>query len=219
MKIVSAHATHVGRVRQNNEDAFYDNDFYGLFAVADGMGGHPAGEIASKIAVGCVAAVYDDALKRDPERALRAAFACAHEAILANARLHPERAGMGTTLAACAVVGENLHVAHAGDSAAVLARGRVGRTLTPPHADGHTLQNCLGVGEGHFRGADYSVERLEVGYVVVLCTDGLTLYLDPVGIARVVSASPENAAEALVAHALAAGGQDNVTVVVVRVLP
>lgn len=220
VKISSTHASHVGKVRQNNEDAFYDNDFYGLFAVADGMGGHPAGEIASRIAVGCVGAVYDDALARDPERALRAAFDCAHEAILANSRLHPERDKMGTTLTAAAVVGKSLHVAHAGDSAAVLVRGRRALPLTIAQADGHTLQNCLGVGEGHFRGAVYHVERLEVGDVVVLCTDGLTAYLDAEGIAKVAGVwmSHDLLANELVDHALAAGGQDNVTVVVVRVI-
>lgn len=219
MKIESHHATHVGRVRHNNEDAFYDNDFYRLLAVADGMGGHPAGEVASRMACQAVHGIDPHALARSPEDALKQAFDLANAAILENGRLRHERLGMGTTLTVCAVEGEALHVAHVGDSAAFLLRGTRIKPLTVPHGQGNMLGNCLGVSEISFKGTDYCVENLLAGDVILLCTDGLTGYFDARQISRfATSGSFEHLADRLVQAALDAGGQDNVTVVAAKIL-
>ena len=147
--IVGAAATHVGKVRDHNEDAhFFDADG-GVFLVCDGMGGHAAGEVASALAIQTIRAYWDgnhthnliDAwlttgtpeAKKLMLAGLRDGVVAAHEAILAEAAEDEAKTGMGTTLVGAMIVGNELVFAHAGDSRAYLVRDAIAMQLTEDH--------------------------------------------------------------------------------------
>ncbi|MCZ7527900.1 MAG: Stp1/IreP family PP2C-type Ser/Thr phosphatase [Acidimicrobiia bacterium] len=232
MRLTARGATDVGRVREENEDGFLVDERVGLYAVADGMGGHRAGEVASATALEALrASVAAGSAVRD---AVLAANAAVHEKAAGDAEL----AGMGTTLtAATLAAGGTLLVAHVGDSRAYVLRDgelrqvtvdhslveelvREGR-LTPEQATVHPhrsiITRALGV-DAEVEVDLYSVE-LRPGDRVLLCSDGLTSMVRPDGVATVLRREDdaERAARALVDTANAAGGEDNITVVVVDV--
>jgi len=238
MELRAAAATDVGRRRRNNEDAFAVAREHGLFVVADGMGGHTAGQVASETAAREVlAAILDSASNgTSPSERLRAAVVASNDAIFQMAKRKPELAGMGTTLVTLLSVGERAALAHVGDSRAYLVRrGRI-RQLTDDHslvgelqrrgeltADAaqrhphrHVLTRALGVRRGVE--PDLAELSLAPGDVFVLCTDGLTTHVKDEEIAERVEAESDEqgAATALVDLANERGGEDNVTVVVVR---
>ncbi len=147
--IVGAAATHVGKVREHNEDAhFFDADT-GLFLVCDGMGGHAAGEVASSIAIqtirerwssGDVQSAIDawvaagtPEAKKAMLAVVRAGALAAHDAILAEAAADEAKSGMGTTLVGAMIVGNELVFAHAGDSRAYIVRDNIAMQLTEDH--------------------------------------------------------------------------------------
>ncbi|MBA3818784.1 MAG: serine/threonine-protein phosphatase, partial [Deltaproteobacteria bacterium] len=147
--IVGAAATHVGNVREHNEDAhFYDADG-GVFVVCDGMGGHAAGEVASALAIQTVRTKWsstetqqaiDQWLARGTPEAkkqllavVRGGVIAAHNAILADAQRDTAKSGMGTTLVGGMVVGNELMFAHAGDSRAYIVRDGIAMQLTEDH--------------------------------------------------------------------------------------
>ncbi len=227
----AAAVTDVGRVRDGNEDAFLVDDRLRLFAVADGMGGHRAGEVASATALEALRAAV--AAGRPIDEALE----IANEAVYEKSTDDPSMAGMGTTLTAGLAVDDDLlMIAHVGDSRAYLVRDaaieqvtddhslveelvRDGR-LTPEQAAVHPqrsiITRALGVADGVE--IDLYPLVLEPGDRVVLCSDGLSsMVRDPV-IARIVRREPDpnRAAEALVDAANEAGGEDNITAVVIR---
>lgn len=157
--IVGAAVTHVGNVREHNEDAhFYDADL-GLFVVCDGMGGHAAGEVASAIAIRTVREKWSDLetqevadvwlargtaiAKKQMIEWLRDGVIAAHQAIIAEAERDPAKAGMGTTLVAGMVIGGELVFAHAGDSRAYIVRDGIAMQLTEDHT---LLQRLLTAG-------------------------------------------------------------------------
>jgi len=238
MELRAAAATDVGRRRRNNEDAFAVAREHGLFLVADGMGGHTAGQVASETAAREVlAAILESAANgTSPSERLRAAVTASNDAIFQMAKRKPELSGMGTTLVTLLSVGDRAALAHVGDSRAYLVRrGRI-RQLTDDHslvgelqrrgeltADAaqrhphrHVLTRALGVRRGVE--PDLAELSLAPGDVFVLCTDGLTTHVKDEEIAeRVESENDEQiAAKALVDLANERGGEDNVTVVVVR---
>ena len=147
--IVGAAATHVGKVREHNEDAHYFDADVGVFVVCDGMGGHAAGEVASGIAIKTIRAQWssnevqgaiDHWLdKGTPEArkamlgAIRAGALAAHDAIIAEAAEDEEKTGMGTTLVGAMIVGNELVFAHAGDSRAYIVRDNIAMQLTEDH--------------------------------------------------------------------------------------
>lgn len=147
--IVGAAATHVGKVREHNEDAHYFDADAGLFVVCDGMGGHAAGEVASGIAIQTIrqrwssnevhSAIDHWLAKGTPEAkkamlaAIRAGGLAAHDAILAEAAEDENKSGMGTTLVGAMVVGNELVFAHAGDSRAYIVRDNIAMQLTEDH--------------------------------------------------------------------------------------
>ena len=231
------------RVRQSSIPAAALGELTGghLFVVADGLGGHNGGERASSLAVRAAAGHLVEALARPPEfadpdyaaeAALREAVEVAADAVDAEATADPNLGGMGTTITLALVRGGRLHVAHAGDSRLYLFRaGRLwpltrdhtyaellaeqGRPVPPEAA--RVLVNCLGGGSP---GVAPEVATFPVwrGDALLLCTDGLHGPVPADAIARVLagSATAEAAARALVDAANAAGGPDNVTVVVAR---
>jgi serine/threonine protein phosphatase PrpC len=244
-------ASDVGRVRESNEDALLtlgaDRDGQVLVAVADGMGGHNAGEVASAIAVESLARTFEsdeggltagggngdgigDRLGMAVEQANRAIWEAAAADI--------EKEGMGTTLV-CAVVAASgeVTIANVGDSRAYAFAGGQARLVTIDHTwvtdqvrSGnmsereaqfspyrHLLTRSLGA-TPHVQVDLFSGLRLEPGDALVLCSDGVTTYLEPADVSRELrqSATAQQAAERLVKLAVKRGGADNATAVVVR---
>lgn len=229
-------ATDVGKVRSHNEDNLLVADT--VFVVADGMGGHNGGEIASQIAVerlanaGAVGSI-DDLVRRVQE---------ANTDIVDRAREQPEFRGMGTTIVMLADIEQaapnRLGVANVGDSRLY----RVTATGLHQHTEDHSLVEAL-VRDGHLTRAEAAVHPQRnivtralgiddkvlvdawelipvVGDRYVLCSDGLFGEIDDDEIHEVLQAtsSPQDAADELVRRAREAGGRDNITVVVVDVV-
>jgi protein phosphatase len=233
MKLEAASATDQGHVRQNNEDAFLIDDQRALFAVADGMGGHRGGEVASHTAIEALRAAFANGA------ALHDAIGRANVAVLERAAADAELAGMGTTMTAVvALGGRQLLIGHVGDSRAYLLHDgslhratddhslveemvREGR-LTPEQAESHPqraiVTRALGVDEE--LAVDLYTLDVAEGDRVVLCSDGLTTMVRERDIERMARTEPDpqRLADALVAAANAAGGEDNITVVVIDVL-
>lgn len=208
-----AYRTEVGHVRSRNEDALLARPERGVLAVADGLGGHAAGDVASMVAITSL----DEAplTAESSEQDLRSAVAAAHQAVLAAAE-EPGRAGMGTTIV-LAVVGEgSARILHVGDSRAYLRHpnGPV-EALTRDHGMHGYLTQALGLD----RDVEPDVTEVETpeGSRLLLCTDGLTNMVDDDALAELLGrGDAQQACDALVETALANGGIDNVTVVVVR---
>lgn len=232
MKPVVAAKTDVGRVRQGNEDSYLVKE--PLFAVADGMGGHIAGDVASATAVDLIAERAEEAMPRNTAE-LASIVRGANTAIWEKAQNDPALRGMGTTCTLVLLNDHEIHIAHVGDSRAYLYRGdelsqvtedhtlvsrmvREGR-LKPEEAERHPqrsiITRALGVD------ADVEVDELSMevadGDRFLLCSDGLTSMIGHDDLYDVLSTQPDPnaAAEELVARALEAGGEDNITVVLI----
>ena len=238
MLLRTAVSTHVGMRRQANEDHYSIVPELGLFLVADGRGGHKAGQVASRLASeGAVRAIeaLQGAAVSLAER-LRHAVSCANREIYTAAQSQPELAGMGTTFVAMLFGGERVAVAHVGDSRAYLLRqGRL-RGLTDDHsivaellrrqeiseADArehphrHVLTRALGVRSR--TEPDLAEMTPQAGDVFMLCSDGLTTHVGDAEIAQRLSDEQdlERVAAGLIEAANRAGGLDNSTVVLTR---
>jgi serine/threonine protein phosphatase PrpC len=238
--VTGAMLTHPGLVRQNNEDVvacvFRDQGKTAgrgaLALVADGMGGHAAGEVASAIAADTVRRLY---YERDglPGAVLTAAFAAANEAIYRRGMVDPACAGMGTTCTALAWRDGAAFLAHIGDSRAYLLRDLRLRQISEDHSlvaqlvrDGvltreqaakspqrHVILRALGTEPVSEPIVWSQGLPLCPGDVFVLCSDGLTDLIDDDAIGDIVGhLAPAEACAALIDAALAAGGIDNVSV-------
>lgn len=224
--------SHVGRVRDRNEDRFVvvrseDPRLGIVLCVADGMGGHPAGEDASAAVVEIVGRweeVAREVLKAEPDalgealaNRMAALLREAHEAILRIGETDTDKAGLGTTGLVGLIHDGLLHVFHCGDSRAYILRGRTLEQITGDHVvlEGgmRFLAAHLGMPEGLY--LDRATVRLKVGDRILLCTDGLTDMVPPeaFGFALLEAETPAEANEALIGLALDAGGLDNVTCV------
>ena len=224
--------TDVGLVREHNEDSLAVADR--LFVVADGMGGHAAGEVASEIAVSTI--LECNPTPGDP-RQLGQAVMEANRNIVAAAMEGRGRKGMGTTVTAATIAGRRLVIAQVGDSRAYLYHGGVLQRLTRDHSLVQNLVDSGQITEAQARihpernkitralGTDYRVApdmyELEIlpGDRLLLCSDGMHGMVEEPLIEDVLATvpDPQDAADQLVSQALAAGGFDNVTCVVVDV--
>jgi len=225
--------TDTGRQRRANEDSLLARP--PLFVVADGMGGAQAGEVASRLAVESFQPGVADS-SGPPEAALAALAREANTRIHELSHSNAEQAGMGTTLTAVYVGEEEVAIAHVGDSRAYCLRDgellrltddhslvdellRQGR-LTPEEAVEHPQRSVItrALGPEGTVEVDTRSFRARAGDVYLLCSDGLTTMLSEEQIAALVlaSSSLRDAGEALVAAANAAGGRDNITVVLLR---
>jgi PPM family protein phosphatase len=239
LRVRSGAATHVGRVRDHNEDCLLAEGL--VFAVADGMGGHAAGEVASRIAVEALGE-----LTRHPAAGpadVTSVLGEANRRILESQAGHPEQHGMGTTVAGLTVVeeegSEQWVVFNVGDSRVYrLAESRI-TMVTHDHSEvralmdaglidaaeaaRHPLRNIItrSLGSDPAPQADTWVLRPTPGERFLVCSDGLTNELDDEDIMVVLQehADPQEAADRLVEEAVRAGGRDNVSVVVVAVDP
>ena len=226
-------ATHVGKIRRNNEDSLTVIEPQ-TFVVADGMGGAQAGEVASQLLVEVVKIVLAEIPAPWDEKILSRAILAANEKILDTARQNAEYRGMGTTATILSLNGAQGYFAHVGDSRLYLLRSGTLRQLTEDHsyvetlvrrgeltaeaARTHPMKNVLTQAVGamddiHVDAGNFPVQG---GDIFLLCTDGLTNMVDDATIAKILQTA-ENPADVLIDAALAAGGRDNVTVIVAGV--
>jgi serine/threonine protein phosphatase PrpC len=231
LELEYAAATHVGLVRGRNEDA-HGRHATSLFVVADGMGGHAGGEVASAIAVAETVARYAASEERRRDLALDEALKGAHRAVRRRAEATPSLAGMGATVVALAFDRARAVVGHAGDSRCYLLRGGRLARLTTDHSaaeearqkgrisfpyEAHVVTRAVGAGAGELRPEVRSL-RPRAGDVFLLCTDGLTGPVPDAAIAEALRAPGplEDVAADLIGRALDGGAPDNVTVALVR---
>jgi serine/threonine protein phosphatase PrpC len=231
----SAAATHVGRVRTLNEDACLERADAGLWMVADGMGGHDAGEVAS-------GAIRDGLRDVSPPASLSAfvdrvedRLAEVNTQLRAMARAHGEGTTIGSTVVVMLAAGRHGVVLWAGDSRVYRIRaggiaaittdhsqvqewideGRLTPEEAESHPGGNVITRAIGASDALF--LDVDVEPVEPGDVFVLCSDGLYRHVKEDEIARLAAGSDlARSAEALIELTLERGAKDNVTVVVLR---
>ena len=225
----------VGLVRSGNEDAFFVAPKQGLLVVADGLGGHAAGEIASALAIESVcAAVASHRAHYDAVAVLDHAFAEADGTVREHARQHPECAGMGATLIIGLISGNWINLAHVGDVRAYhwhdgnLVRlthdhTAVGRALragfiNEDRARHHPARNQVDQAIGGISPVtpEHVRASLVAGDKLLLCSDGLWDEISHADIATMLAASAPavELVTALVEKAIAAGGNDNITAVI-----
>ena len=223
--------TDVGLTRKQNEDAAWYDEKKAIYAVADGMGGHLAGEVASQMAIDAVRDMAER--ERTPSiSALKDMVRAAHEAIFAHAEENSECAGMGTTLSVLWRGGNYVYIAHVGDSRIYRLREGVmeritqdhslveelvrAGIITPEQARTHPRRNVItrALGTQGENEPDLLVADIRKGDVFLLCSDGLTSMVEDSAIEETLRDNNlERAADSLIEQALAAGGRDNVTVV------
>ena len=228
--IAAVGLTSVGRVRTLNEDAWYAGER--LFIVADGMGGHAAGDVASALAIAGLTPVDRQGVGRDD---LEAAVLASNEAVLEHAQAHPETAGLGSTVCGLARTADGWLAFNAGDSRCyVIERGTL-RQVTVDHSEvqelidrglitreqarSHPDRNVItrAVGQTPPPLVDFFAVPAGARVRFVLASDGLHSEIDDARIAEICAGTPGAAelASALVHAAEEAGGNDNVTVIVV----
>lgn len=237
IRAVAGATTHVGQVREGNEDSFIAEE--GLYFVADGMGGHSAGEIASAIAIATLHNLHQDSNRPlNSADAVTEAVAAANRAIFAEALADSSKSGMGTTLTGIVVTrpeDDQVVVANVGDSRTYLWRHGELRQITKDHSHVQTLVDRGAITRAearvHFQrnivlramGIESWVDVdtfelvIEDGDRFIVCSDGLVDEADDDEIEREIrhSGGPQNLSERLVDLANRNGGRDNVTVVVV----
>jgi PPM family protein phosphatase len=239
MRIISSGRTDIGLKRSNNEDAYLERLDLGVLAVADGVGGCAAGEIASGIFVDTAREVFERGCYADTETSalVQEVFRVANERILVDTEEHPENHGMGCTAELIAFNGERYIVGHVGDSRTYLFRDGELRRITRDHslvqdqleqglitqedARRHRLRNVVlrAVGIESSVALDLIKGRMLPGDIFLLCSDGLTDMVQEDSI-RDTLASPLGLAdkvEQLVENAKSAGGNDNITVLLGQV--
>ena len=234
----------VGKVRLNNEDAFYfpqkSGEFPELYIVADGMGGHQGGEIASRVAVNEVSSYINSNLPQNCDtqkvkRVLKSSIVKANSKILSLSLNNHELSGMGTTITVVLLHNGCLLIGHVGDSRAYRIRedhmeqltkdhslvwqlaeeGRITMEETKTHPMKNVITKALGTDE--FIEPDILEFDLKNTDIIILCSDGLTNMLDNDSLKNIVcSLEPEQAALKLIEEANSKGGEDNITVGIIK---
>ena len=233
--------TDVGKVREGNEDFFLNDkiseDEY-LFIIADGMGGHQAGDVASKLAAETFLDAYHLFRKKEHsiDESMELAIKRSNSTILKKAASDPNKRGMGTTFSAIVISGMRAYIIHIGDSRIYLVKkNRIRRVTTdhtfveklveegrisPEEARDHPQKNVLYMSLGAREGFSPEILKemqLEEGDAIVMCSDGLSnMVADEQIKETVLSFYPEEAADQLVKMANSNGGTDNITLQVIR---
>ena len=245
-KIQTATATDTGLTRTHNEDAVYhfQQDANGLLIVADGMGGHQAGEIASALAIETIQAELLPLIQTtasadsELEETLKAAVEKANRAIVDYGALHDDDADLGTTLTAAWIQGNTAIVANVGDSRAYLLRDNQLTQITKDHSYvgeliragilepesifDHPRRSLIlrSLGAGDVVKVDLFTVMLQCGDQLLLCSDGLwEMVHDSAEIAKILTAtqSAETAAQQLIHLANHYGGEDNIGVAIAKI--
>lgn len=237
MKVFSA--TDIGQKRKMNQDYIFTSqepigNLPNLFVVADGMGGHNAGDFASRYGV----SVMVETVRRDknfnPVKIMRNAMEAANREVLEQSREDPAMAGMGTTMVACTLVGGYAYVANVGDSRLYLANDtmtqisqdhsliaemvRLGE-LTPEEGRNHPDKNIItrAIGTADTVQVDFFDFRLNQDDQILMCSDGLSNMVEDAKMFEILKDdSIEDKSEALIQEANANGGKDNIAVIVIR---
>jgi len=248
MRTEGAGLSSVGKVRENNEDFFQILPMHDLYLLADGMGAHAAGEVASRMAVETIAHYLTDKevtwpvdVKREAAPADRLAYAIrkANVRVFESARSESMWRDMGTTVVALQLAGDRIDIAHVGDSRAYRWRRGALECLTRDHSlaaespeqfakyaevfGRQRLKNIVtrAIGVEHAVEIDTLEEQALVGDRYLLCSDGLTGMLEDAEIATLLTRNGgnlESLCQTLVASANERGGKDNITVILVGVV-
>lgn len=231
-------ATHPGLKRDNNEDCFLSDPESGLWLVADGMGGHEAGEVASAI----VRDTIEQLAHYSSNFSLTEAIQTAHQTILSSAEKGVGAVGMGSTVVALLSRGKNYHIAWVGDSRAYLwtpshhggnlarltidhsyvqmlfASGAIDADEVESHPDKNIITQCLGMQELERVNVDTTEGQWQKNQWILLCSDGLTDELSDSTIAHVLAENTISltAIDQLLHEALTNGGNDNITVQIIE---
>jgi len=244
-EIVVAGLTHQGMIRKDNQDSYgfiepespeLLKNRGRLFIVADGLGGHRGGKVASKMAVDIIGKLYYSVDKEPIYPALLHALEVANRSIFETSSKHEELQGMATTCTALVIQQPHLYMAHVGDSRAYLVRGPLiqqisedhslvneqikAGMITPEEAKHSRYKNIITRSVGFEEQVEVDVVGLDVapGDQLVLCCDGLTNLVEDEEILETVTAHGLNRSpELLVGLANDRGGDDNITVIVVKV--
>ncbi len=229
--------THQGLVRSNNEDFFIINDQKSLFLLADGMGGHNAGEVASKGACRLYDTDFDPDASDLPSH-MSEVFKRTNERIFKQAGNEPELQNMGATFIVCHISNSSAHILHAGDVRCYHFRNGKLKQVTDDHslvgellkqgeltekeARQHPLKNRVtkAVGPRETIDPDYNKVELRAGDIILLCCDGLWNMVDNNNICAVLKTdgTAQDKAGELINRALQAGGEDNITVLLIQIL-
>ena len=230
--------THIGLVRENNQDALeYGtlNDVAQYAVVCDGMGGANGGNIASKIAVEVIGSRIRDGYRDNPnpglpEHLLTSAMATANAGVYDRAQKEPMLSGMGTTVVAVITYGHTAYISHVGDSRLYLYRdGKLSQVtrdhsvvqeliesgqITEEEARSHPRKNYItrAIGVVSEEYGEYDELELVSGDRLLLCTDGLTNEVNPTDMCRLLALPAEESTQTLIRAALDNGGKDNITV-------
>jgi protein phosphatase len=243
VKQVAFGLSDVGRCRENNQDNMLVEPQRGLYAVADGMGGHAAGEVASQMAISTLAEslaeITGDLTGSEAGRRLEQALQEGNRRICEAVLSRGEWRGMGTTIVALVALGDTAVIGHVGDSRAYLLRNGELRRLTSDHswvneqvklgllsdeeAQRHPMRNIVtrALGNRPDLQVELSQHTVREGDVILLCSDGLNTMLSDEEIRERLlghPADPQAACRNLIESANARGGEDNVTVIVFAAL-
>ena len=238
-------ATDIGRKRQLNQDYVFSSakplgNMPNLFIVADGMGGHNAGDYASKCTTETVVSEIQNSFEKNPTIIIKKAIKTANAKIRKEASEHENLFGMGTTLVTATIIGKYLQVSNIGDSRLYLLNKDGLRQITEDHslveemirlgglsredARLHPDKNIItrAIGAKDEVEADFFTEELETGDIVLMCSDGLTNMLEDKEIEAILL-NPEKEeliqkGDALIKSANENGGKDNIAVVLVRLV-
>ncbi|MBI3018957.1 MAG: Stp1/IreP family PP2C-type Ser/Thr phosphatase [Deltaproteobacteria bacterium] len=230
MKLNAYGLSDIGRKRENNQDSYLLNDKAKLYVVADGMGGHVGGEVASKLAVDTLNRVFSYTSRSfEPSSYLVKAIQEANNMIYERAVQTPSLKGMGTTMTCLLFSYDTVFIAHVGDSRAYFVREGMIWQLSQDHslvseqmvAGGATaMRNIITRSVGYDRHVDVDLytKKVAAGDIYLLCSDGLYGFVSHKEMAQVVSSSPLNAAaKKLIDLANQRGGDDNITSILVKV--
>ncbi|MDY5578282.1 MAG: Stp1/IreP family PP2C-type Ser/Thr phosphatase [Lachnospiraceae bacterium] len=232
--------TDIGRMRKNNQDyLFISEDAVGnlpnIYIVADGMGGHKAGEVASKGAVESILSTIGNTELTDPVSIIEEAVTAANNRVLEMSRDNPEYEGMGTTLVVTTVFDKDFYVANIGDSRLyvigedihqitrdhsyveeMVSRGELDKDSARTHAKKNVITRAVGVEAGTY--ADYFQVKYKKGDKILMCSDGLSNMIKDEELKTIVKkeATVQEIVNELVYTANHNGGSDNITAIVVE---
>lgn len=233
-------ATDVGRVREVNQDYIYCSlkpvgKLPNLFLVADGMGGHKAGDLASRYTVETLIENIENSHSDNPITIINDAIVNANKLLLMKAAESEEYSGMGTTLVVCTIIGESMYVANVGDSRLYLYDGKLSQItrdhslveemvalgkLNRDEARRHEKKNVItrAIGGAKEVMADFFEAELTAGNRIIMCSDGLSNMVDDSEIEQIMSSdlAIEDKTRKLLDRANENGGKDNIAVVIVE---
>ncbi len=235
--------TDIGKAREINQD-YYSipkaEDHLQLFILADGMGGYNGGEVASSLAAESARSYIENNFNKIEHtrdeilKLIKSAMEYANMVVFEKSKAVEELQGMGTTLDICFIYNNKIYIGHVGDSRIYRIRGEIIRKLTKDHsyvqqlvedgkitreeANHHPKKNMLtkALGCTAYVEPDIRARNLEVGDILLMCSDGLTNMVEEKEIYQVVKQNPQTAPNVLVDLANQAGGYDNITVITIK---